>query len=111
MIGKEVKGMSHKDTFLNENRDQLTLFGVIVAAIFVILVGILAWDVPVLGACILILLEAALAVCMHNVPIWLHGVVVIAEVVTGAIFGRALFLLLCGAFYVVSILALNIWNR
>lgn len=103
--------MNQKDSFLNENRDQLTLFGVIVAAIVIILIGILAWNVPVLLACILILLEAALAVCMQNVPIWIHGVIVIAEAVTGAIVGRALFLLLCGVFYVLSILALNVWNH
>lgn len=103
--------MNQKDTFFNENRDQITLFGVIVAAIVIILVGILAWNVPVLLACILILLEAALAVCMQNVPIWVHGAVVIAEVVIGAIFGRAFFLLLCGVFYMISILALNVWNH
>ena len=103
--------MNNKNAFLSENRDQLTLFGVIVVAIIVILIGILAWDVPVLGACILILLEASLAVCMQNVPIWLHGVIVIAQVVTDAVFARALFLLLCGIFYMVCILALSVWNR
>ena len=103
--------MSQKDVFLNENRDQLTLFGVIVAAIIIIMIGILAWNVPVLLACILILLEAALAVCMQNVPIWVHGAIVIAEVVLGALVGRALFLLLCGIFYMLSILALNVWNH
>ena len=97
--------------FLNENKDQLTLFGVIVAAIIIIMIGILAWNVPVLLACILILLEAALAVCMQNVPIWVHGAIVIAEVVSGALVGRALFLLLCGIFYMLSILALNVWNH
>ena len=103
--------MNQKDTFFSQNRDQLTLFGVVFAAIVIILFGILAWDVPVLLASILILLEAALAVCMQNVPIWLHGAIVIAEVVTGAIVGRTLFLLLCGVFYMISILALNVWNR
>lgn len=103
--------MSQKNVFLNENKDQLTLFGVIVAAIIIIMIGILAWNVPVLLACILILLEAALAVCMQNVPIWVHGAIVIAEVVSGALVGRALFLLLCGIFYMLSILALNVWNH
>lgn len=103
--------MDQKDTFFNENRDQLTLFGVIVAAMTIILIGILAWNVPVLLACILILLEAALAVCMQNVPIWLHAVIVIAEVIAGAIVGRALFLLLCGVFYMLCILALNVWKH
>lgn len=103
--------MNQKDTFFYENRDQLTLFGVIVSAIVIILIGILAWNVPVLLACILVLLEAALAVCMQNVPIWVHGVIVIAEVVTGSLVGRALFLLLCGIFYMISILALNVWNH
>ena len=103
--------MNNKSSIISENRDQLTLFGVIVVAVLVILIGILAWKIPVLAACILILLEAGMAVCMQNVPIWLHGVLVIAQVLVGAIFGIPLFLLLCGVFYIVSILALNVWNH
>lgn len=103
--------MNSKNTFISENKDQLTLFGVIVAAMLVILVGILVWEIPVLGACILVLLEAGLAVCMQNVPIWLHAIVVIAQVIVGAVFGAPLFLLLCGVFYMLSILALNVWNH
>ena len=103
--------MDRKGTYMTGNREQRILLGVILAAVVIVLIGTLAWDVSVLLACILILLEAALAVCMQNVPIWVHGAVVIAEVVTGAFVGRSLFLLLCGIFYVMCILALDVWNH
>ena len=103
--------MKEKNAFLSENKDQLILFGVTTMALLVILIGIIVWEIPVVGACILIFLEAALAVCMQNVPIWLHGAIMTAQVVTGAVFGRPLFLLLCGVFYMICILALNVWKH
>ena len=103
--------MNDKNTFIAENKDQLTLFGVIVAALLVVIIGIIAWEVPVLWACVLVLLEAGLAVCMQKVPIWLHAVVVIAQVIVGVFFGTAMFLLFCAVFYMVGILALNVWNK
>ena len=103
--------MNDKKALINENKDQLTLFGVIVAALLVILIGMLGWDVPVLAACILVVLEAGLAVCMQNAPIWLHGIVVIAQIIVGAIFGTVTFLVLCAVFYVIAILALDVWEH
>lgn len=100
-----------KKAFLDENREQLTLFGVIVAALLIIIIGILTCDIPVVWACLLVLLEAILAVCMQDVPIWLHGLVVIAQVVVGAVFGTVVFLVLCAIFYIVGILALDVWSK
>lgn len=103
--------MNEKNAYRKENKNQLTLFGVIAAALFVILAGIFAWEVPVVWACVMILLEAGLSACMHNVPIWIHIMIVIAQIVVGAIFGAGIFLLLCAVFYIIGILALSIWNH
>ena len=111
LIRKDAIDVNDKKAFLNENREQLTLFGVIVAALLVIIVGMLVCEVPVIWACLLILLEAVLAVCMQNVPIWLHGLVVIAQVVVGAVFGTVVYLVLCAIFYMVGILALDVWSK
>lgn len=103
--------MSNIKELVNENKQQITLFGVIAAALFVILIGIFVWKLPVVAICVLLLLEAGFAVCMQDVPVWVHGLAVIAQAAVGAIFGRMVFLLLCALFYVVGILALNIWNH
>ena len=62
---------------------------------------------PVVPVCVIVVIEAALAVCLHDVPIWLHGLVVIAEIVVGALCGVTLFMVLCAVVYVVGILALR----
>ena len=103
--------MNDIKALLKENKQQLTLFGVVIAALFVILMGIFVWKFPVVAICVLLLIEAGMSVCMQDVPIWLHGIVAIAQVVVGIIFGKTIFLLLCAFFYVVGILALNVWNN
>lgn len=85
----------------------LILFGVIVAALLVILASIWGLDVPVVPVCIIVLIEAALAVCLHDVPIWLHGLVVIAQIIAGILCSNVIFIALCVVFYLVGILALR----
>lgn len=90
-----------------ENKSMLILFGVIVAALLVILVSILGFKVPVVPVCVIVLIEAALSVCLHDVPIWLHGLVVIAQIVAGILCGRTIFIALCALIYLIGILALK----
>lgn len=90
-----------------ENKSMLILFGVIVAALLVILVSIMGLKVPVVPVCVIVLIEAALSVCLHDVPIWLHGLVVIAQIVAGILCGRLIFIALCALIYLVGILALK----
>lgn len=98
-------------TLVKENKENVTLFGTVAAALLVIIIGVLVWEMPVVPVCILVLLEAGLSICLQDVPIWLHGIVVIAQIVLGAIFGKILFLLLCAVFYVAGILALSVWDK
>lgn len=90
-----------------ENRDMLVLFGVIVAALLVILIAVLGLDIPVVPVCILVLIEAALSVCLHDVPIWVHALAVIAQILTGALSGKAILITLCLVIYVLGILTLR----
>lgn len=92
---------------LQENKNTLILFGVIVAALLVILVSIMGLKVPMVPVCVIVLIEAALSVCLHDVPIWLHGLVVIAQIVAGILCGRTIFTALCAVIYLIGILALK----
>lgn len=96
---------------VKENRQQLALSGIIIMALVVILIGILVWKLPVVSVCILVLLEAGLAVCLQDLPIWLHGAVLIAQLVLGLLFGNGMFLMVCAIFYVISILILSIRDK
>ncbi len=92
---------------VRDNRGVLILFGVFAVVLFVVLFSMIKLDMPVVPVCVIVVIEAALAVCLHDVPIWLHGLVVIAEIVVGALCGVTLFMVLCAVVYVVGILALR----
>lgn len=104
---KERRQKSHGASVLQENKSMLLLFAVIVAALAVILVSILLLSVPAVPVCVIVLLEAALAVCLHDVPIWLHGLVVIAQAAAGILCGSTVFILLCAVIYLIGILTLR----
>lgn len=91
-----------------ENKNMLVLFGVIVAALFVILISILGLDVPVVPVCVIVLIEVALAVCLHDVPIWLHGLVILVQIVTGILCQNIIFAAMCAVIYLLGILSLRI---
>ena len=86
--------------FYEDNKQYLLLFGVIVVALAAILVSILALKIPVVPVCLIIVLEAGIAVC-------LHGLVVLVQIIAGAICGKLVFMVLCALVYVVGILSLK----
>ena len=90
-----------------ENKDMVVLFGVIVAALLVILISILGLDIPVVPVCVLVLIEAALAACLHDVPIWVHILAIVAQLVAGILCGNTVFIILCLVIYVLGILSLR----
>lgn len=92
---------------LRENKSMLLLFAMIVAALAVILISILVLKVSAVPVCMIVVIEAALAVCLHDVPIWLHGLVVIGQVIAGILVGSAVFILLCAVIYLLGILTLK----
>ena len=106
-IKKKARAARGNVAILEENKQYLVMFAVIIAALAVILISILGIKIPVVAVCLIVLLEAGIAVCLNNEPIWLHGLVVVAELIAGALCSKLLFMVLCAAIYVVSILALK----
>lgn len=94
--------MSEKD-----NKKMLALGGVIVASLLVILVSIIQLAIPASVVCIIVVIEAALAACLHDVPIWLHGLVLIGQLIAGVIVGQVIFIILCMIIYLISIFTLR----
>ena len=77
-----------------ENKNMLVLFGVIVAALLVILISILGLDVPVVPVCVIVLIEAALAVCL--------------QIVAGILCHNIIFVVMCVVLYLLGILTLGV---
>ena len=53
-------------TLFAENQSMLMLFAAIVAALAVILTGIIALHMPVVPVCLIVLLETGIACCLHD---------------------------------------------
>ena len=62
---------------------------------------------PVVPVCLIVLLEAGIACCLHDVPVWLHAIAVIAQIVAGVFAGATVFMVLCVVEYLVGILCLR----
>ena len=69
--------------------------------------GIIALHMPVVPVCLIVLLETGIACCLHDVPIWLHAIAVIVQIIAGVLTGATVFMVLCVVEYLVGILCLR----
>lgn len=87
----------------------IVAFAVIVAAM--VLVGVCLLHVPVVAMCLLVILETALAVFLHHAELWLHGAVILAEVIAGILCSKILLVVLCAVVYVAATACLQVSDR
>ena len=87
----------------------IAAFAVIVAAR--VLIGVCVLHVPVVAMCMLVILETALAVFLHYAELWLHGVVILAEVIAGILCSKILLVVLCAVVYVAATACLQVSDR
>lgn len=87
----------------------IAAFAVIVAAM--VLIGVCVLHVPVVAMCLLVILETALAVFLHHAELWLHGAVILAEVIAGILCSKILLVVLCAVVYVAATACLQVSYR
>ncbi len=75
------------------------------AAVAVALCGILWLKLPAAIVLLVVILEAALGACLRHAPLWLHGVVLVGNLVLGIVFELAVFLLLADLVYLAEIVS------
>ncbi len=107
--GKRTMGADVAELIANKCFLSLLAYAVVVIA--VIIVSTMVFDIPVVAVCSIVVLETLLASCLHNLPVWLHGVVIIAEIVCGVIFDRLIFMIMEAALYLVAIFALKVIRK
>ena len=93
---------------LIKDKAVLASSGYAVLAVIVILVSIFALKLPVVAVCSIVLIVTLLAVCLHNLPVWLHVLVVVAELLCGGYFDKILLMVLTACMYVAAILVLKV---
>ena len=95
-----------------ENLPLIALIWLVVFSVVAIVVSCVAFDIDVVVACVMVVLEAALAACLNRIPIWIHGLVFIAQIVIGILASQVGFMVLMAFIYVFAIVFLFVWaNR
>ena len=82
---------------------------VVVAAISIVVMTVVLKQ-PVVPVCVLVLIEAAIAVMLHNAELWIHGVLLLAEIIAGVALGRIVLVLLCILVYIAASFTLKLFD-
>lgn len=97
-----------EDCIMKEKKKELiALGGALAAFVAIILISMFALKIPVVAVCVILILNVGIACCLHHEPVWLHGLVLLAELVAGILCKKIIFILLCMVIYVIAILALR----
>lgn len=103
---KKTANVQFQDIVQNKSFMSLVLYAI--AAIVVILISAFVYKVPIVSVCFVVIIETLLAVCLHNLPIWLHVIIVVAEIILGIICSKVVFMILGAVLYIAAILVLQI---
>lgn len=107
--GKENSG--NILAMLQTNKSLVALVAFCVLAFAAILIGVFALKAPAVAMCALAIIEAGIAVMLHRAELWLHGVMVLAQIIAGIIVGRIGVIILCVIVYILATVALGISDK
>jgi 4-amino-4-deoxy-L-arabinose transferase-like glycosyltransferase len=92
---------------LLNKKEQIVTIAFIALTAILIAVGICAMKIPVVAMCVLVILEAAIAGLLHHAQLWVHGALVLAELIAGFASGKAVLTVMCVVVYVAGLVMLN----
>ena len=105
----KMSGFNLKGFFSKENLPLILLICLAIYAIVAIVISGLALDINFVVACVIVILEAGLSACLNRIPIWIHGLVFIAQIVCGIIASQVPFMILMALVYIFAIVFLYVW--
>lgn len=76
-----------------------------------VLAGMFLLNLPVVLVCVILVLESLIGICLHDMPVWIHGLEVLISIVAGIIFGQTVFMIIGAVIYIAAILALHFINH
>ncbi|MBE5897331.1 MAG: hypothetical protein E7281_06165 [Lachnospiraceae bacterium] len=88
---------------------QLVIF--VVAMVVMIIISNLVVGIPIVPVCAIAILEAVLAALLNRIPLWIHGLVIIAQIVAGIICGKLVFMALMAVVYALAVVLLFFWSK
>lgn len=92
------------------------LFLTVVGAFSVVVIAVLciatfAMNEFIVPVALLVMIEAAMAMFLKKSELWLHGVVVIAQIVAGVVIERLPLTIMCAVVYVAATVALMVLGK
>ena len=81
-----------------------------IVAVSAILINIMVMELSVVSVCLLLIIEVGIVVLLHHAELWIHGVLLLAEVIAGIVMGKVVPVLLFAAVYVMATIALKYLN-
>ncbi len=90
--------------FLNQksNRAIICLLCFVIFTLIAIIVSIVTFKIPVVATCFIVVLEAVLAICFNRIPLWIHGLIFIAQIVAGILADQTFFMVLMALVYLLA---------
>lgn len=88
----------------------IALLAFCIVAVGVIVVNVTVMNLSFVPVCLLMILEVGIAVLLHHAELWIHGVLLLAEVIAGIAMGKAVLVLLCAVIYIAATIALKYLN-
>ena len=110
-VEKEKKGFQLKDFYTKKNLPFICIIILGIYTIASILISYFALEIPIVPLCMIVILEALLAALLNKIPLWVHGLVFILEIVIGVIASKAAFMVLMAFVYAIAVVFLYIWSR
>lgn len=92
---------------IKQNQKLVSIIAFCASAILVILLSTLLLKQSAVAVCLLIIIQTGIAVLLHQAELWLHGVLIIAELIAGFILGKATLVILCAIIYVAATITLK----
>ncbi len=90
---------------------EIALILYIIFAVVVFVISAFALKVSIVTVAFIVLIQAGLAVCMHKAPLWLHVVVIAAELALGIFTKNVILMILAALLYFGGVVVLSFWFR
>ena len=95
-------------TKLKANKKLVAIVGFCLITIVMIILSMVILKEHVVPVCVIMILEAAIALMLHKAELWVHGVLLLAEVIAGVLVGNIPLIILCAVVYVAATITLQI---
>ncbi len=110
-ISGAISGLVKKVSKANEKTSGAKIFTTsnvlmaihVIICATIILVSFLVLNMPIVSVCIIVILETLLAALLGPIPIWVHGLIIIAQIVAGIVAGKLIFMILMVVIYIAAI--------